>query len=161
MLILACFLNKQRKPPPPPPSKPSPSTQVWELCQKQPNAKHSQRWGRESKLWEGTGLTSERATCKKFLPNYWECTGSLYNSVLVHIHFLKGGSLFYRPCYLSVYNSTSFFFFLLKFQFLPLLSLQQPYFSSSSPFLPSFLFHSTTYRNNVFIFCGISFKIAA
>lgn len=158
MLILACFLNKQRKTPPPPPSKPSPSTQVWELCQKQPNAKHSQRWGRESKLWEGTGLTSERATCKKFLPNYWECTGSLYNSVLVHIHFLKGGSLFYRPCYLSVYNSTSFFFFLLKFQFLPLLSLQQPYFSSSSPFLPSFLFHSTTYRNYVFFFAVYHLK---
>lgn len=143
MLILACFLNKQRKPPPPPPpSKPSPSTQVWELCQKQPNAKHSQRWGRESKLWEGTGLTSERATCKKFLPNYWECTGSLYNSVLVHIHFLKGGSLFYRPCYLSVYNSTSFFFF-------PPLSsnfyLFSPFSSLiSPPPLLSFLLSSST-----------------
>lgn len=70
------------------------STQVQEVCQKQPNTKHSQHRGRESKLWEGTGLTSERATCKKFLPNYWECTGFLYKNVPVHIHVLKLVSLF-------------------------------------------------------------------
>lgn len=69
------------------------STQVQEVCQKQPNTKHSQHRERESKLWEGTGLTSERATCKKFLPNYWECTGFLYKNVPVHIHVLKIVSL--------------------------------------------------------------------
>lgn len=62
---------------PPPPPQTSPSTQVREFCQKQPNAKHSQQRSRESKLWEGTRLTSEWTTCEKFLPNYWECTGSL------------------------------------------------------------------------------------
>uniref|UniRef100_A0A3Q1EX19 Uncharacterized protein n=1 Tax=Acanthochromis polyacanthus TaxID=80966 RepID=A0A3Q1EX19_9TELE len=72
-----CLLFKQAKERPLPPQT-SPSTQVQEVCQNQPNTKHSQRRGRESKLWEGTGLTSERATCKKFLPNYWECAGLLY-----------------------------------------------------------------------------------
>lgn len=115
------LLFKQAKEPSPPffPLQTSPSTQVRELCQKQPNAKHSQQRSRESKLWEGTRLTSEGATCEKFLPNYWECTGSLYKNAPVHIH-VEGGTLFQSSHSSCPFPLQRFHFLLLCFLPFPL-----------------------------------------
>ena len=165
MLILACSLNKHRNPTLP--SKPLLAPKSRSSAKSSLTLNIHSAGVRESKLWEGTGLTSEGATCKKFLPNYWECTGLLYKkNVLLHIHLLKALGFIacatFQWCVESLCSSLypvllfhvlyvpSFLFHLpLAVQALASFSPSTYIISASFP-LPSFLLHSN-FQNYFFL----------
>ena len=142
--VRLAFLNKQRAPIPPSHPHPAlPYTQSQEPSQEQPYAKHSPRPARESQPWEGTALTSEGATCKKYLPNYPECAGLLCKKKKSSpfAFTAQKSTLCYDPSsgYLRDFASPSTLCFHRFFSFPHLLSRAFIFF----PLLPLLSFHGT------------------